>query len=88
MISLRSDKGTLIALACTAAVALFLVWVGLHWILGVILFVALALLILLKEGEGLAPVSSVDFAPGPVQPDEVERQEAERKLAELKLKPD
>ena len=88
MISLRSDKGTLIALACTAAVVLFLVWVGLHWILGVILFVALALLILLKEGEGLAPVSPADFGPGPVQPDEVERQEAERRLVELKQKPD
>jgi len=50
MISVSSDKGTLIALACTAAVVLFLVWVGLHWILGVILFVAFALLILLRRG--------------------------------------
>jgi cell division protein FtsW (lipid II flippase) len=87
MISLRSDKGTLIALACTATVVLFLVWVGLHWILGVILFVAFALLILLKEGAAPAPVSPVGFGPGPVPPDEAERREAERKLAELKLKP-
>jgi hypothetical protein len=70
MISLRSDKGTLIALACTAAVVLFLVWVGLHWILGVILFVAFALLILLKEGAAPAPVSPVGFGPGPVPPDD------------------
>jgi cell division protein FtsW (lipid II flippase) len=87
MISVRSDKGTLIALACIAAVVLFLVWVGLHWILGVILFVALALLTLLKEGAEPAPVSPVGFGPGPVQPDEVERREAEKRLAELKLKP-
>jgi cell division protein FtsW (lipid II flippase) len=87
MISLRSDKGNLIALACTAAVVLFLVWVGLHWILGVILFVAFALIILLQEGAAPAPVSPVGFGPDPVPPDEVERREAERRLAELKLKP-
>ena len=87
MISLRSDKSTLIAIACTAAVALFLVWVGLHWILGVILFVAFALLILLKEGAAPAPVSPVGFGPGPAPPDEAERREAEKRLAELKLKP-
>jgi len=65
MISVSSDKGTLIALACTAAVVLFLVWVGLHWILGVILFVAFALLIVLKEGPpGAAPGPPVGFGPG------------------------
>jgi hypothetical protein len=87
MISLRSDKSTLIALALAAPVLFFLMWVGLHWILGLILFVAFALLILLKEGAAPAPVSPVGFGPGPAPPDEAERREAERKLAELKLKP-
>ena len=46
MKSLRpSDKITLIALACAAPVLFFLMWLGLHWILAVILFVAFALLI-------------------------------------------
>jgi hypothetical protein len=45
MISLRSDKSTLIALALAAPVLFFLMWVGLHWILAVILFVAFAFLI-------------------------------------------
>jgi hypothetical protein len=42
-----------------------LVWVGLHWILGVILFVASALLIVLKEGPpGVAPGPPIGLGPG------------------------
>ena len=54
MISLRSDKSALIALALAAPILFFLMWVGLHWILAVVLFVTFALLILLKEGAGPA----------------------------------
>jgi hypothetical protein len=42
------------ALALAAPVLFFLMWAGLHWILAVVLFVAFALLILLKEGAGPA----------------------------------